>query len=95
MLNITLKISHSKPRELSCRWRSSVAFKVQTTVAIKYSEVTHVTLYSYGGDQHGSADCEGDGAPPLILYEDNTNTVRYTYRITWNVRSITSLTTLI
>lgn len=40
---------------------------------------------SVGGSQEGSADCEYENAPPLILSETSPNTVRYTYRVTWNV----------
>jgi transmembrane 9 superfamily protein 2/4 len=41
---------------------------------------------SIGGDQESAATCNVDLDKPLILSEDQQNTVRYTYRVTWNVR---------
>jgi transmembrane 9 superfamily member 2/4 len=41
---------------------------------------------SLGGPQDGSTDCEAHGVPPLVLSENMDNTVRYTYRVTWEVR---------
>ncbi|OCH92293.1 hypothetical protein OBBRIDRAFT_824786 [Obba rivulosa] len=39
---------------------------------------------SHGGPQDAEPDCSLSG-PPLILQEDQTNIVRYTYRVMWNV----------
>ncbi|KAI0930444.1 hypothetical protein AcW1_009131 [Taiwanofungus camphoratus] len=39
---------------------------------------------SRGGPQEGSLDCFAEDLPPLVLREDQTNTVRYTYRVMWN-----------
>ncbi|KAJ7579168.1 endosomal P24A protein [Mycena floridula] len=39
---------------------------------------------SIGGSQTGPATCEGESAFPLILDELNTQSIRYTYRVTWN-----------
>ncbi|KAJ7218032.1 Nonaspanin TM9SF, partial [Mycena pura] len=44
---------------------------------------------SIGGPQEGPATCDTENAPPLTLIEDQTQTIRYTYRVTWNVRSDT------
>lgn len=40
---------------------------------------------SRGGDQSGALDCDTEVAP-LTLREGEVNTVRYTYRVMWNVR---------
>ncbi|KAJ7680358.1 Nonaspanin TM9SF [Mycena polygramma] len=39
---------------------------------------------SIGGPQDGPALCDSEGAAPLLLTEDQTHTIRYTYRVTWN-----------
>ncbi|KAJ7647298.1 Nonaspanin TM9SF [Roridomyces roridus] len=39
---------------------------------------------SIGGSQDGTATCDADPASPLLLTEDQANTIRYTYRVTWN-----------
>ncbi|KAF9501505.1 hypothetical protein BDN71DRAFT_1380032 [Pleurotus eryngii] len=39
---------------------------------------------SIGGPQDGPATCEFEGATPLILSETMPQTVRYSYRVTWN-----------
>ncbi|TFY79575.1 hypothetical protein EWM64_g4437 [Hericium alpestre] len=41
---------------------------------------------SRGGPQDGALDCDSD-VPPLVLREDESNTVRYTYRVMWNESS--------
>ncbi|KAK7692784.1 hypothetical protein QCA50_004417 [Cerrena zonata] len=38
---------------------------------------------SRGDNQENPADCDVK-VPPLLLHEDSTNRVRYSYRITWN-----------
>jgi hypothetical protein len=38
---------------------------------------------SIGGNQDATPHCEDDNGP-LILSETTTNTIRYTYRVTWN-----------
>ncbi|KDQ57473.1 hypothetical protein JAAARDRAFT_35185 [Jaapia argillacea MUCL 33604] len=38
---------------------------------------------SRGGSQEGATSCTEE-VPPLILSETTTNTIRYTYRVTWN-----------
>ncbi|KAF5393458.1 hypothetical protein D9757_000614 [Collybiopsis confluens] len=43
--------------------------------------------YSIGGDQDGAATCDTDNVNSLVLSESSTQTVRYTYRVTWNVSS--------
>ncbi|KAF8893778.1 hypothetical protein BD779DRAFT_1435639 [Infundibulicybe gibba] len=40
--------------------------------------------FSIGGPQDGPVTCEGDETRPLILKEDQSQNIRYTYRITWN-----------
>jgi hypothetical protein len=40
-------------------------------------------LLSIGGDQDATPHCE-DNSDPLFLSETKTNTIRYTYRVTWN-----------
>ena len=44
-----------------------------------------IFAFSLGGDQSRSTDCDSDSVSPLTLREDGTNTVRYTYRVTWEV----------
>lgn len=42
-------------------------------------------FHSRGGDQTGALDCDSEVAP-LAIREGEANTVRYTYRVMWNVR---------
>ncbi|TCD69794.1 hypothetical protein EIP91_006107 [Steccherinum ochraceum] len=39
---------------------------------------------SRGGDQNAELDCIAPEGPPLILDEDSSNTVRYSFRVTWS-----------
>ncbi|KAH8071902.1 Nonaspanin TM9SF [Cristinia sonorae] len=39
---------------------------------------------SRGGSQAAELDCNAADGPPLILSEDTSNSVRYTYRVTWS-----------
>ncbi|KII92448.1 hypothetical protein PLICRDRAFT_50826 [Plicaturopsis crispa FD-325 SS-3] len=39
---------------------------------------------SRGGSQENDGSCETEGVQPLILSEDRPNSIRYTYRVTWN-----------
>ncbi|KAF8199832.1 Nonaspanin TM9SF [Mycena galopus ATCC 62051] len=39
---------------------------------------------SIGGPQEEPGTCDNVNTSPLILSETNTNTIRYTYRVTWN-----------
>ncbi|KAJ7072294.1 hypothetical protein C8F01DRAFT_1243356 [Mycena amicta] len=39
---------------------------------------------SIGGSQEAPATCDTENSPPLLLSEVQTNTIRYTYRVTWN-----------
>nr|GAT56317.1 predicted protein [Mycena chlorophos] len=39
---------------------------------------------SIGGSQDGPATCDTENSEPLLLSESQTNTIRYTYRVTWN-----------
>ncbi|KAG6820735.1 hypothetical protein H0H93_012381 [Arthromyces matolae] len=39
---------------------------------------------SIGGSQHDSTTCNYDRSVPLILSETQNQTIRYTYRVTWN-----------
>ncbi|KAF8829200.1 hypothetical protein HHX47_DHR3000931 [Lentinula edodes] len=43
--------------------------------------------YSIGGDQEGPATCDTENISPLVLSETQSQTVRYTYRVTWNASS--------
>lgn len=42
-------------------------------------------LISIGGSQDSAVTCEVDPAVPLILSEDRSQAIRYSYRVTWNV----------
>lgn len=44
-----------------------------------------IMLISIGGPQDSAATCEVDPAVPLILSEDISQAIRYSYRVTWNV----------
>ncbi|KAJ7045553.1 hypothetical protein C8F04DRAFT_1206422 [Mycena alexandri] len=39
---------------------------------------------SIGGPQEDTPTCDPDKNNPLLLSEDQTHTIRYTYRVTWN-----------
>ncbi|KAF7376177.1 Transmembrane 9 superfamily member [Mycena sanguinolenta] len=39
---------------------------------------------SVGGPQDGPATCDTTNSNPLVLTETQTQTIRYTYRVTWN-----------
>ncbi|KAJ7084421.1 hypothetical protein B0H15DRAFT_396482 [Mycena belliarum] len=39
---------------------------------------------SIGGSQEESPTCNTENPAPLLLTEDQTHTIRYTYRVTWN-----------
>jgi transmembrane 9 superfamily protein 2/4 len=43
--------------------------------------------YSIGGVQEGEATCNTENVSPLVLSETQTQTVQYTYRVTWNASS--------
>ena len=44
-------------------------------------------VFSHGGDQAADYDCDtAVEDSSLVLNEETTNTVRYTYRVTWQVR---------
>lgn len=43
--------------------------------------------HSRGGDQEADTDCR-DEHSPLILDESRPQTIRYTYRVSWNVSDI-------
>jgi transmembrane 9 superfamily protein 2/4 len=42
-------------------------------------------MYSVGEPQDGELTCGEEKSKPLQLDETQTNTVRYTYRISWQV----------
>jgi hypothetical protein len=44
-------------------------------------------VFSIGGAQTETPYCEPDDDRPLILSEDETQAIRYTYRVSWNVRT--------
>ena len=48
----------------------------------------HVCLFvfSIGGPQTETPNCEFNEDTPLILNEGQTQAIRYTYRVSWNVR---------
>ncbi|KAF7315630.1 Transmembrane 9 superfamily member [Mycena indigotica] len=39
---------------------------------------------SIGGSQQDTPTCDTDNSHPLVLSEQQTNSIRYTYRVTWN-----------
>jgi hypothetical protein len=45
-------------------------------------------LYSIGGSQTETTTCSHELTSPLILHEDQNQTIRYTYRVTWNVSGL-------
>jgi hypothetical protein len=42
-------------------------------------------VFSIGGTQTETPNCEFNEETPLILNESQSQAIRYTYRVTWNV----------
>ncbi len=40
---------------------------------------------SIGGPQTATPNCDATGTTPLLLNEDQTQAIRYSYRVSWNV----------
>lgn len=80
---MVLQISLAWSREDSYSWGSCVALQVFATLSLPSPSLTTISC-SRGGSQDGLYDCESR-VPPFSLSETDSNRVRYTYRVMWNV----------
>lgn len=51
-----------------------------------FEKTLYLFVFSIGGTQTGTPNCEVNEDTPLILSEGQTQAIRYTYRVSWNVR---------
>lgn len=82
------------PRHISHCWCTRMACQVCVLCHCHVIPVLKKPPSSRGGDQNVETNCDEEPSQHLILSEDGTNDVKYTYRITWNVSCSVSETSL-